>query len=126
MIFIDKNMIFSRRKKEGPITRREKINELLEDSLGKKFRGDYKLCVTLELDGWLFKSKWLGRIAKTRWYSFMPMIPGAEIQVGRFLDQSGSRLEILEKFQEEIKEYSRNYKEIFGEDVTVTHNYRPV
>ncbi len=105
----------------------DEINSLLKISFGKGFFGDYRLVAGTELNGWLhrFNDK-LDIIAKTRWYSFMPFLHGAEIQVGRFINQDGSRMQILDKFRKQAIKYSEIYSTKFNKPVEISDDYHRV
>lgn len=84
------------------------VKELVKKAFGKcACANRTKKTIVLNCDNTYTETSGLAGITNQVWWS-------AEFAVGNFLNQAGSRLEVLSKYRKKAKKYAELYKETFG------------
>ncbi|MDD5650158.1 MAG: hypothetical protein PHF86_07060 [Candidatus Nanoarchaeia archaeon] len=90
------------------------VNNLVQESFGKRFRGDWNNSVDMFCQDKIGKGT-LNLIGRRLWYP-LPYIFEKWEYLGRFTSEDGSRLKVFEDYVEEAKKYVQLYKEKIGKD----------
>ena len=101
--------LFFMKEKVHPL--RNKINELVRESFGFGFKGDYQTLASITDGPDVIRGKHVGLIFRSRIYK--------SIIAGEFTSLEGNSLRVFPKYIELAKRYAELYKKEIGKEVTI-------